>query len=121
LDESFFFGNKVVVDPAMARHLIRTSEDPCHTLWVFRYYDLNDRNFDTYGKALVRLIDFIRELAVKSDGIKPKVNIIAHSMGGLLVREAIQRTYPDESRNANQYINKVVTLGTPTWEYLSNF
>ena len=28
-------------------------------------------------------------------GAKPKVNIIAHSMGGLIVREAIQSTYPD--------------------------
>lgn len=34
-------------------------------------------------------------------------------MGGLIVREAIQSTYPTESRRADDYINKVVTLGTP--------
>src|SRR5262249_33690661 len=43
----------------------------------------------------------------------PKVNIIAHSMGGLLVREAIQRTYPEKGLKADDYINKIVTLGTP--------
>jgi len=114
LDPAFFFGGRVVIDPAMARHLLRTTEDPSRTLWVFRYYDLNDRTFETYGKALVRLIDFICELAAKVDqGFKPKVNIIAHSMGGLLVREAIQRTYPLQKRKADDYINKIVTLGTP--------
>lgn len=114
-DEKFFFGNKIVIDPAMALHLLKSSDNPCHTLWVFRYYDLNDRTFKTYGEALARLIDFIRELAITKDDQKnkPKVNIIAHSMGGLLVREAIQRTYPERGLRADDYINKIVTLGTP--------
>ena len=43
----------------------------------------------------------------------PKVNIIAHSMGGLIVREAIQGSYPEAGARADDYINKVVTLGTP--------
>ena len=34
-------------------------------------------------------------------------------MGGLIVREAIQRSYPHAKRRADDYINKVVTLGTP--------
>jgi hypothetical protein len=109
---------KVVVDPGMAltirdRHKTR---DPSRTLWVFRYYDLNDRTFQSYGKVLVRLIDFIRGLASGGTGFDretPKVNIIAHSMGGLIVREAIQRSYPQSQRTAGDCINKVVTLGTP--------
>jgi hypothetical protein len=109
----YFSGEKIIVDPAMALHLIESADDPCRSLWVFRYYDLNDRNFATYGKALVRLIDLIRELAMMQDGVKPKVNIIAHSMGGLLVREAVQRTYPNNGLKAEDYINKIVTLGTP--------
>jgi hypothetical protein len=126
LPEDFFYGPdpepnpiyKVVIDPAMALNLraAQKSHDPAKTLWVFRYYDLNDRQFTVYGKALVRLIDFIRELAVQDTGDvrkNPKVNIIAHSMGGLIVREAIQRTYPAAGRRADDYINKVVTLGTP--------
>jgi len=111
----YFSGDKVVINPAMALNLLETTNDPCRSIWVFRYYDLNDREFKVYGEALVRLIDFIQELAVMKNGIKPKVNIIAHSMGGLLVREAVQRTYPNprNPRQAEDYINKIVTLGTP--------
>lgn len=112
-DRRFFAGDKVIIDPAMALALLRSRSDPMKTLWVFRYYDLNDRQFPTYGKALVRLIDFIRALTRKKDGAEPKVNIIAHSMGGLIVREAIQRTLPSAGRDAAQLINKIVTLGTP--------
>ncbi len=112
-EQGFFAGDKIITDPAMALYLLENTDDPCRTLWVFRYYDLNDRKFETYGKALVRLIDLIRELAEDKTSVKPKVNIIAHSMGGLLVREAVQRTYPNQKRKADEYINKIVTLGTP--------
>jgi len=126
-DEGFFYGSaqagenvdsmyKIIVDPAMALHLLRTTEDPLRTLWVFRYYDLDDRSFPFYGHALVRLIDFVRALAAEKRGgekPKPTVNIIAHSMGGLIVREAIQRAYPERGDEAADHINKVVTLGTP--------
>jgi PGAP1-like protein len=111
----YFSGSKVVINPGMALNLLESMDDPCRSIWVFRYYDLNDREFKVYGEALVRLIDFIRELAVMKNGDKPKVNIIAHSMGGLLAREAVQRTYPNSNnpRKAEDYINKIVTLGTP--------
>lgn len=110
---------KLVIDPAMALTIrdAQKTRDPHRTMWVFRYYDLNDRTFALYGKALVRLIDFIRHLArsTQADGTitEPKVNIIAHSMGGLIVREAIQSSYPQDNRRGDHYINKVVTLGTP--------
>ncbi|HEY8170053.1 MAG TPA: hypothetical protein VIH24_03005 [Candidatus Limnocylindria bacterium] len=109
--KEFFFGDKVVVDPAMAAAL-RRNREPLRTLWVFRYYDLNDRSFAQYGVALKRLIELVRTLVTKRTGAPlPKVNIIAHSMGGLIVREAIQVAYkPGEAEKA---INKVVTLGTP--------
>src|SRR4249920_342548 len=50
-----------VIDPAMALSLRNKAQtrDASRTLWVFRYYDLNDRSFRLYGDALVRLIDFI--------------------------------------------------------------
>ena len=123
-DKSFFFGSaepadeasryKIVIDPGTALSLLQRIEDPLRTLWVFRYYDLDERSFPIYGEALVRLIDFVRALAAKTSGVaKPTVNIIAHSMGGLLVREAIQSTYPKRGERAEDYINKVVTLGTP--------
>lgn len=115
LDAGYFSGHKIVVDPAMALQLLGL-EDPMRTLWVFRYYDLDDREFPRYGEALVRIIDLVRDLAAKKGESKPKVNIIAHSMGGLIVREAVQVTYPKqkgEPRAAEKYINKIVTLGTP--------
>jgi pimeloyl-ACP methyl ester carboxylesterase len=108
-----FSGDKIIIDPAMALHLIETAHNPCCSLWVFRFYDLKERKYEIYGQALVRLIDLIRDLATMHDGIQPKVNILAHSMGGLLVREAVQRTYPQMGRKAEDYINKIVTLGTP--------
>ncbi len=109
----FFSGHRVVVDPGMALSLLREGAPPQETLWVFRYYDLNDRQFKVYGEALVRLIEFIRRLSRLTDGTEPKVNIIAHSMGGLIVREAVQRTFPDSGRRAADFVNKIVTLGTP--------
>jgi Putative serine esterase (DUF676) len=127
LDPGFFSGDKVVIDAAMALHLVRSQADPRRTLWVYRYYDLDDRDFEVYGRALVRLIDFVRALIAQRDATMPlKVNIIAHSMGGLVVREAIQRTYPARlaawqangsqgtpPAMADDCINKIVTLGTP--------
>ena len=116
LNPAYFSGHRVVIDPGTALELITTPEDPRRSLWVFRYYDLNERTFKLYGDALVRLIDFVRDLtALKSrvPGEKPPVNIIAHSMGGLIVRELVQVTLPALGRRADECINKIVTLGTP--------
>jgi hypothetical protein len=109
---NLFSGHKVVIDPGTALSLVRSSTDVRKTLWVFRYYDLDDReDFKRYGNALVRLISFIRTLAEHKHQAVPKVNIIAHSMGGLIVREAVQRSYA--KGEAPKHINKIVTLGTP--------
>jgi pimeloyl-ACP methyl ester carboxylesterase len=124
----FFDGDRVIIDPGMALDLLEGPGNPLCSLWVFRYYDLNDRTFETYGRALVRLIDFIRTLcALKTGAERPKVNIIAHSMGGLIVRQAVQRSYQRVAAEAkmsvsaasqkpetpDECINKIVTLGTP--------
>src|SRR4026207_2057038 len=68
-DKKFFFGSaepadeasryKIVIDPGTALSLLEKTEDPLRTLWVFRYYDLDERSFPIYGQALVRLIDFV--------------------------------------------------------------
>ncbi|UFN46810.1 hypothetical protein LPC08_12285 [Roseomonas sp. OT10] len=112
-----FTGHKVVIDPGVALGLLQSPSNALRTLWVFRYYDLEDRDdFRRYGEALKRLIRFIRRLAEVKHGTAPKVNIIAHSMGGLIVREAIQRAYPSDDGTAidpRTEINKIVTLGTP--------
>ena len=114
LNPNYFSGHRVVIDAGTALTLIATPDDPRRSLWIFRYYDLADRTFGLYGEALVRLIDFVRDLTVvKSGQPKPPVNIIAHSMGGLIVREAVQVTLPGLGRRAEDCINKIVTLGTP--------
>jgi hypothetical protein len=133
--EGFFHGAPVIIDPGMALDLLDRPGNPLCSLWVFRYYDLDDRKFDGYGRALVRLIDFVRTLcALKTGGERPKVNIIAHSMGGLIVREAVQRSYSriateravsSQGESADECINKIVTLGTPhqgiSFQFLQNW
>jgi len=126
IDPSFFSG-RIVIDVGMARHLLRDVADPARTVWVFRYYDLDDRNIRVYGDALMRVIDFIGALARQKGATSAqKVNIIAHSLGGLVVREAVQASYPEristwqqdgatgaQPASADDAINKIVTLGTP--------
>ncbi|NEP37148.1 hypothetical protein, partial [Moorena sp. SIO3B2] len=109
----YFSGDKVVINPEMSEYFLESIKEPWRSIWVFRYYDLKERKFDTYGNALVRLIYLIRELTANQAGVKPKVNIIAHSMGGLIAREAVQVTYPSLGLKAEDYINKIITLGTP--------
>lgn len=113
---SAFFEGRLVADPAMALDIVRSTRSVANTIWVFRYYDFEDRSFSTYGSELVRLIDFIRALAVELRQPVPKVDVIAHSMGGLIVRHAVQVDYPrlkGDPRGAEGCINKIVTLGTP--------
>jgi pimeloyl-ACP methyl ester carboxylesterase len=113
---SAFFEGRLVADPAMALDIVRSTRSVANTIWVFRYYDFEDRSFSTYGSELVRLIDFIRALAVELRQPVPRVDVIAHSMGGLIVRHAVQVDYPrlkGDPRAAEQCINKIVTLGTP--------
>ena len=96
LNPGYFTGDRVVIDPARALSLVNSPEDPRKSLWVFRYYDLDDRSFD----GLRQGAGAAHRLRPRPDGDqdavnpKPPVNIIAHSMGGLIVREAVQCTYP---------------------------
>jgi pimeloyl-ACP methyl ester carboxylesterase len=108
-----YFKGKVVIDAGTAAELLGRDDDPHRTLWVFRYYDLGDRQLSLYAQALVRLIDFIRDLAAIKHGLRTKVNVLAHSMGGLIVRHAVQVTFPKAGGSADASINKIVTLGTP--------
>src|SRR4029453_12142805 len=112
-----FFEGRVAADPAMALSIASTTKTVTNTIWVFRYYDLEDRTFESYGAALVQLIHFIRALGRSlGQDPPPKVNIIAHSMGGLIVRHAVQVDYPKiegSPRAAEDHIHKIVTLGTP--------
>ena len=108
-----FSGDRVILDPDMAARLVDDQRDPLRTIWVLRYYDLGTRTLKLYGQALLRLIDLIRAVVECRTGQPTKVNVVAHSMGGLIVRQAVQVTYPGVKRSAADHINKIVTLGTP--------
>ena len=83
------------------------------TVKVSYYYDAfrkNDKyivvptkseNIDTYALRLKELVDIVKDRTGK-----PKVNIIAHSMGGLVARRYIQIFGPDD-------VNKFIMIATP--------
>ncbi|HLC62337.1 MAG TPA: alpha/beta fold hydrolase [Candidatus Nanoarchaeia archaeon] len=83
------------------------------TVKVSYYYDAfrkNDKyivvptkseNIDTYALRLKELVDIVKDRTGK-----PKVNIIAHSMGGLVVRRYMQIFSPDD-------VNKFIMIATP--------
>ena len=67
------------------------------------YWINNDTSIEAYaGDVANRIVQYCKDRGV------PQVDVVAHSMGGLVVRE-ILRAHPEASGK----IRKVVTLGTP--------
>lgn len=73
------------------------------TLFI-AFYDWRQSNINSATDYLMPTID--KALANSPTG---KVNIIAHSMGGLVTRRYIQ------SHNYRNDVNKLILLGTPNW------
>ncbi|MFE7070290.1 esterase/lipase family protein [Streptomyces sp. NPDC057620] len=126
-DEDLLSGS-VVLDPATADRVL--GDGVGGTLWVYRYYDLEPRTIEGFGAGLVRLIDIIRRADARNGGGQPfrGVDIVAHSMGGLVVRAALRQLSaaaapgprrmlgPDRrasSRRPEELVHRIVTLGTP--------
>jgi hypothetical protein len=101
----------IVIDPPTARRVLRHGS--AGTMWVYRYYDLTPRQMRRYGAGLVRLIQLIKIAAERHGETFAGVDIVAHSMGGLVLREALRQFQEAESGSAAQMIHRVVTLGTP--------
>ncbi|MDQ3616237.1 MAG: hypothetical protein M3393_06385 [Actinomycetota bacterium] len=101
----------VVIDPATAERVLANGTRG--TIWVYRYYDLTPRALDRYGDGLRRLIELISEAAEKRGEVFDGVDILAHSMGGLVVREAIRHLDQAAKGSAKTLIHRIVTLGTP--------
>ena len=94
------------------------SERAMKTFWVFRFYDAIEE--EKLQVKNVRLIPyFARELhrfiiEVKKLTGAPMVNIIAHSMGGVITRHVIQRRYPfKDGKEAEKHIHRIISLGSP--------
>lgn len=103
---------RVVIDPAIARRVLR--EAARGTIWVYRYYDLSPRSLRTYGQGMVRLISLIRRALERQEaGSFTGVDVVAHSMGGLVVREALLAMEAAQPGSAKDLVHRVVTLGTP--------
>lgn len=105
---------RIVLDRNVADS--RLADGVAGTIWVYRYYDLLPRSIRVYAEGLVRLIELIEQETSKHPGSRGEhwrgVDIVAHSMGGLIVNEALRLLDVDHGAARTQ-VNKVVTLGTP--------
>lgn len=84
------------------------------SLWVYRFYDPNAGTFGQEPKpyrieeAAEGLAAFI-ELVLEKTRDADRVNLVAHSMGGLICRSALQRYL----REPQTVVSKLCTIGTP--------
>lgn len=105
-------------------------EVPERSIWIFRYYDqvsqeLPDEpgerpEIEDYARQLA---DFLEEIRTRVCGAKGegravdrarkafRVNLVAHSMGGLIARTYLQTVAP--KRRGSVEVDKVFTYGTP--------
>jgi pimeloyl-ACP methyl ester carboxylesterase len=101
----------VVIDPQTARRILRNGTTG--TIWVYRFYDLTPRALQRYGGGLVTLIKLVRAAAQRHGEAFDGVDVVAHSMGGLVLREALHQFHESEGGLAGTMIHRIVTLGTP--------
>lgn len=102
----------VVIDHTVARRVLR--EAARGTIWVYRFYDLSPRSLRTYGQGLVRLVSLIRKaVEAREPGSFTGVDLVCHSMGGLVMREALLAMHAADPGSAARLVHRVVTLGTP--------
>jgi hypothetical protein len=104
-------------------------DDPDRTIWIYRYYDPTSKTFEKPGgrrltieESAAGLRDWINDIRqqvetarAKRGGAngKPKVMLVAHSMGGLVCRSLIQKIYPENGEKAGDFVEKFFTYGTP--------
>jgi pimeloyl-ACP methyl ester carboxylesterase len=83
------------------------------SIWIFRYYDESSAELGTGRRKVIeeladdlgKLVDFV----IAKTGAA-KVDLVAHSMGGLVARSLIQRNW---QKTAPNKIRRLFTFGTP--------
>lgn len=100
----------VVLDPATEARVLGSGTTG--TIWIFRYYDLHPRALRRYGDGLRRLVDLIELSAGTHGETFDGVDVVAHSMGGLVVREGLV-SMDRAGQDPRQRVHRIVTLGTP--------
>jgi hypothetical protein len=100
-------------------------EVPAASIWIHRFYDVSASTFGedvrefTLEKASEDLFTLIKLVLEKTGA--PKVFLVAHSMGGLICRAALQRFIPEATKNGGginlaagaDYVAAVFTYATP--------
>lgn len=110
VDEDSMRGT-VVLDPMVEKQVL--SRGTAGTIWVYRFYDLRPRALKIYGNGLARLIKLVERSALRHGEEFQGVDIVAHSMGGLVTREGVFAMEAEKKGSAKQKIHRIVTLGTP--------
>jgi pimeloyl-ACP methyl ester carboxylesterase len=109
-------GYKLYVAGGQERRLLDAADEELEpaSVWVYRFYDPNAGTFGREPKpyrieeAAEGLAAFI-ELVLHKTRDARRVNLVAHSMGGLICRSALQRYLPEPAT----VVSKLFTIGTP--------
>lgn len=97
------------------------------SVWIYRYYESVSKDLGTgtrpeiedYANGLHDLIEEIRDRVCgpvdsgNAEHDKFRVHLVAHSMGGLVVRCYLQNIYPAKSGGKEAPVDKVFTYATP--------
>ena len=109
-------GYKLRVEGSQERTLLDAADGDLEpaSVWVYRFYDPNAGSFAheprpyRIEEAAEGLAAFIK-LVLKKTRDAHRVNLVAHSMGGLICRSTLQRYLPEPAT----VVSKLFTIGTP--------
>lgn len=112
-------GYEILVQGGQMAYLDNHEKIPPNSIWIHRFYDVSASSWAekpqkySLEHAAEDLLALIEKLQDKSGA--PRVNLVAHSMGGLICRCLIQKIIPDQrsDRKAIDYVDKLFTYGTP--------
>lgn len=112
-------GYQIFVEGGQSAYLERHDHIDPASIWIHRFYDAsagtlgaNPEEF-RLERAAESLLDLIEKLQDKTGA--ERVQLVAHSMGGLICRCLLQKIIPEKrpGRAGTDFVDKVFTYGTP--------